>query len=232
VNNRRILGVLTAAVLASACGDNTAPIATGSIKLSADQVAAVSSRITQIAVSHPELSWLADSVNVVLKTGVEVDSVGLVTDVGAGPFYGVGVQRTVGLQAAWTTFDLIMFNNPSNPTDFVIVDAFEQGSTPTSPTTASGSFASTTRHAHLIHVSGATLSSWTATAGTVTFASDAPGGACPSFSSTTMSCYTAGLQTTFEISAAVADIGTVGTAPMASLSASDVPGVLLKFVLP
>lgn len=224
--------MVTAAVLTAACGDSTAPIPNGSIKLSADQVAAVNSKITQIAVSHPELAWLVDSVNVVLKTGVEVDSVGLVTDVGSGPFYGVGVQRTVASQAAWTTFDLIMFNNPSNPTDFVIVDAFEQGSTAVSPTTATGSFASTTRHAHLIHVSGTTLSSWTASAGTVTFLSDAPGGSCPSFSSTTMTCVTAGLQTAFAISAVVPDNGTLGTAPSASLSASDVPGVLLKFIGP
>jgi hypothetical protein len=230
VNNRAFSGILAAAVLVAACGDSTAPVPQGSIKLSADQVAAVNAKITQIAASHPELAWLVDSVNVVLKTGVEVDSVGLVTNIGSGPFYGVGVQRTVASQAAWTTFDLIMFNNPSNPTDFVIVDAFEQGSTAVSPTTATGSFGSTDRHAHLIHVSGATLSSWSASAGTVTFVSDAPGGVCPSFSSATMTCMTAGLQTSFAISAAVAENGTLGTAPTASLSASDVPGVLLKFV--
>jgi hypothetical protein len=232
VTNRAFIGILAAAVLAAACGDSTAPAPKGSITLSADQVAAVNSKITQIAASHPELAWLVDSVNVVLKTGVEVDSVGLVTNVGSGPFYGVGVQRTVASQASWTTFDLIMFNNPSNPTDFVIVDALEQGSTAASPTTATGSFASTTRHAHLIHVAGTTLSSWTASAGTVTFLSDAAGGPCPSFSSATMTCVTAGLQTTFAISAAVPDNGTVGPAPTASLSASDVPGVLLKFVAP
>jgi hypothetical protein len=232
MSNRSFIASLAAAVLTVACGDSTAPSPTGSIKLSADQVAAVNSRITQIAASHPELAWLVDSVNVVLKTGVEVDSLALVTDVGTGPFYGVGIQRTfAGQTAAWTTFDLIMFNNPSNPTDFVIVDAFEQGGA-TPPTTATGSFASTTRHAHLIRVSGTTLSSWTATAGTVAFTSDQPAGACPAFASASMTCLTAGLQTSFAISAMAADNGTSGATPMASLNASDVSGVLLKFTAP
>lgn len=234
----RVVSVIASVCLA-ACGDPTSPVAGGpSIKLSAAQAATVKTRITQLAPVHPELAWLADSISLVIKTGVEVDSVDVTTDLGAGPFYAIALQRAIATSTnATATFDVILFNNPSNPTDFIIADGWSQLPVKTPPTSVSGVFGAQLTNsgvtAHLFHVAGGTVTAWRAVTGTAAFASSAAGGACPSFTATSgVTCSTTGLHASFVIGSATHDSGSSADTRSATLAAVDVPGILLTILIP
>jgi hypothetical protein len=192
------------------------------------------SRITELAPVHPELAWLADSANLVLKSGAEADVIPLTTDLAAGPFYAVGLQRGVQVSAiAFSTFDLIAFNDPSNPTDFIIVDGFMSG-TFTPPTSASGAFGGSAVNGHLFHVAGNTVTAWRAQAGTATLSTGSVGNACTGFvSNVAVTCALSELTAEFNIDSAVQDSGpqTSGTRS-ASLAATTVAGILLSYHFP
>ena len=229
-----VVPIIVAAVCAACGGDSTAPVVGGALHLSADQAATVKSRIVQLAPVHPELAWLADSISLVIGTGVQVDSVGLTTDLGSGPFYAVGLQRAITTSVnASATFDVILFNNPSNPTDFVIVDGWAQSSTTTAPTAISRTLGTTTSNsvtAHLFHVAGTVVTAWRATAGSASFSRGVEGAPCASIvSKPTLSCSTTPLHASFAITATSSDNGASGTTRSATLSAVDVPGILFKF---
>jgi hypothetical protein len=230
---------IVASIFLAACGDPISPVAGGpSIKLSAQQAATVTSRITQLAPVHPELAWLGDSISLVIKTGVEVDSVDLATDLGAGPFYAIALQRAITTSInATATFDVILFNNPSNPTDFIIADGWSQLPVRTPPTSVSGAFGAQLTNsgvtAHLFHVAGGAVTAWRAATGTAAFTSGAEGGACPSFTATSgVTCSTTGLHASFVIGSATHDNGSSADSRSASLVAVDVPGILLKILIP
>src|SRR5687768_10183975 len=125
----RRVQTLALALAASACLE---PSATGpkpvSITLTASQAATLNARIYQIAPRSPDIAWLADSANLVLKAGAVVDSTSIDVSIGGGPYYAVSLQRHVSHPTApFTTFDAIYFNDPSNPTRFVILSAFARG---------------------------------------------------------------------------------------------------------
>src|SRR5438105_8706025 len=133
-------GVLAISSLTLACGSDSATGPESTITLSGDQATVLMNRIIEIAPLHTEIAWLADSANLVLKSGAEADLVPLSTTIAAGPFYAVGLQRRVQISAgSFSTFDLIAFNDPSNPTDFVIVDGYNSA-TGLPPTSTSGAF--------------------------------------------------------------------------------------------
>jgi len=191
-------------------------------------------RITELAPVHPELAWLADSANLVLKSGAEADVIPITTDLAAGPFYAVGLQRGVQVSAiAFSTFDLIAFNDPSNPTDFIIVDGFMSG-TGTPPTSASGAFGGSAVNGHFFHVAGNTVTAWRAQVGTATLSTGPVGNSCTGFASTmSVTCAQSALTAEFTIDSAVQDSGvqTSGTRS-ASLAATSVAGILLSYSFP
>ena len=119
-----VCGVVGVAALLGACsGDSTGPVNGQPIHLTQAEATALDSQVTKLAPVFPELAFLADSVSVVLQAGAEADPVDITTDLGAGSFYAVGLQRAFSNGAtSFTTFDFIAFNDPSNPTDFIIVD--------------------------------------------------------------------------------------------------------------
>jgi hypothetical protein len=190
------------------------------------------SRITQLAPVHPELSWLADSANLVLRSGAEVDIINLSTDLGNGPFYAVGLQRAVVNSAnSFATFDVIVFNDPSNPTDFIIVDGYASGTGTTPPQSASGSFGGQAANGHLFKVVGNTVSAWRAQTGSATFTSGALGDVCAGFQTgPNVSCAQSRLLADFAIDVARHDNGVQPTDTRhASLVATAVPGIRLHF---
>jgi len=231
---RASLGLVVGSLFAIGCGsDSTGPHGPA-LTLTAAQATVLMARITALAPVHPELAWLADSANLVLRSGAEANVIPVMTDLAAGPFYAVGLQRGVQVSAiAFSTFDLIAFNDPSNPTDFIIVDGFMSG-TGTPPTSASGAFGGSAMNAHLFHVAGNTVSAWRAQAGTGTLSTGSVGNACAGFASNAgVTCAQSALTAEFTINSAVQDSGPqTSDTRSASLAATTVAGILLSYQFP
>jgi len=230
---RALVGLVVSSLFAVGCGSDSAGPHGPSVTLTAADATVLMARITELAPVHPELAWLADSANLVLKSGAEADVIPLTTDLAAGPFYAVGLQRGVQVSAiAFSTFDLIAFNDPSNPTDFIIVDGFMSG-TGTPPTSASGAFGGAV-NGHLFHVAGNTVTAWRAQGGTATLSTGSAGNACAGFASNAgVTCAQSGLTVEFTIDSAVQDSGVQTSAtPSASLATTTVAGILLSYHFP
>jgi len=226
---RASAGVVLLSSFALACGGDSSTGPPSTLTLSATQATVLMSKIVQIAPINTDIAWLADSANLVLRSGAQADLIPLSITTGAGPFYAVGLQRRVQLTGtAFSTFDLIAFNDPSNPTDFLIVDGFNSGATP--PTSATGSFDGAI-NGFLFHVDGSTISAWRAVLGSGTLTSGASGGACSGFqSSTGVTCAQASLTATFSITGAFQDAGpTSSTLAQASLASATVAGIVLSY---
>ncbi|HEX7020286.1 MAG TPA: hypothetical protein VF159_09765 [Gemmatimonadaceae bacterium] len=234
----RAISILCAvAALMSACGGGGTEPATGAgVQISATESATLIARVKQIAPVHPDLAWLADSASIVLGTGAQLTPVDLSTDLAAGPFYAVALHRAFSRStSSFATYDVIAFNDPANPTDFLIVDGWSSVSGSTPPASVTGAFgggtATSTMNAHLFHVSGSTISSWRATSGGGTLAADTLGGACPNFQGPAgVTCAQSAMKASFQVISAASDSASVGTRH-ASLSTTIVNGVLLTFSL-
>lgn len=222
-------GVVLLSSFALACGGDSSTGPPNTLTLSATQATVLMSKIVQIAPINTDIAWLADSANLVLRSGAQADLIPLTITTGAGPFYAVGLQRRVQLTGtAFSTFDLIAFNDPSNPTDFLIVDGFNSGATP--PTSATGSFDGAI-NGFLFHIDGSTISAWRAVLGSGTLTSGASGSSCSGFqSSTGVTCAQASLTATFSITGAFQDAGpTSSTLAQASLASGTVSGIVLSY---
>ncbi|MGH7623902.1 MAG: hypothetical protein ACREOJ_01120, partial [Gemmatimonadaceae bacterium] len=235
-----VCGLAGITVLLGACSsDSTGPINGQPIHLTQAEVSALESQVTKLAPVFPELAFLADSVSVVLQAGAEADPVDITTDLGAGPFYAVGLQRAFSNGAtSFTTFDFIAFNDPANPTDFIIVDGYAPGDGPTTPQSASGSFGDASSGivftGHLFHVSDNVVLAWRALAGTASMATGTTGGDCVAFQGTAgVTCTQAAMQASIEITQSEPQSATQGgESRSASLSSASVAGVLLSFEFP
>ena len=232
---RASVGLVVGSLFAIGCGSDATGPRGPALTLTAAQATVLMARITELAPVHPELAWLADSANLVLRSGAEADVIPLTTDLAAGPFYAVGLQRGVQVSASsFSTFDLIVFNDPSNPTDFIIVDGYMTG-TGTPPTSVTGAFGGSAMNGYLFHVAGNTVTAWRAQAGTATLSTGPVGNPCTGFVSGigTITCAQSALTAEFNIDSAVQDSGvqTSGTRS-ASLAATTVAGILLSYHFP
>ncbi len=223
--------VLASAIVLACGGDSSTGVNGGSITLSASQAAAVMTKIIQIAPQRADIAWLADSANLVLRSGAVAERVDINTDFAAGPFYAVGLQRAIqNSLSPYSTFNFIAFNDPSNPTDFVLVYGVKVGAT-SPPTSVSGDFGSSIMNAYLFHVSGSSVSAWRAAVGTGTLSTGNTGTACPGFQGdATVTCSQADLVAAFRIDLALADLGNPSSADKsAALTTKTVPGIILNF---
>ena len=231
---RASVGLVVGSLFAIGCGSDTAGPHGPTVTLTAAEATILMARITELALVHPELAWLADSANLVLRSGAEADVIPITTDLAAGPFYAVGLQRGVQVSfSSYSTFDLIAFNDPSNPTDFIIVDGFIAG-TGTPPTSASGDFGGSAVTGHLFHVAGNTVTAWRAQAGIAALSTGSVGNACTGFvSNASITCAQSALTAGFIIDSALEDSGgqTFGTLS-ASLAGASVAGILLSYHFP
>lgn len=230
--NLRSMSVVLLSSIALACGgDSSTGVNGGSITLSASQATAVMTKITQVTPLHGDIAWLADSANLVLRSGAVAERVDINTNLGSGPFYAVGLQRAVQSGSSrFSTFDIIAFNDPSNPTDFIIIDGFRIGTT-SPPTSVTGAFGGSLLNGHLFHVSGNSVSSWRAAVGTGTLSTGSIGSACSGFQGdATVSCTQADLVAAFTIDLALADLGSPTTSDRSAvLATKSVPGIILNF---
>jgi hypothetical protein len=235
--HKTLIALSIAAVGAAACSDDepSSPVNGETIQLSAAQATAIRSRIVQLAPVHPELAWLADTISLVVGTGIEVSQVDLTTDADDGPFYAISLQRTIRSGTANSAaFDVILFNDPSNPTDFIIANGWtnpNSGEAP--PATVSGTFGSPTAtsvvNAHIFHVEGSVVSAWRASDGTATFSLGGTSGTCPSVPNTaTVECQAAELSAAFNIVTAMSDNPVVSSTRSATFPAADVSGIIIR----
>lgn len=227
--------VMALAIVASACAESTAtPPTVVSIQLTADQATAVNNEIKVITASTPEIAGLGDSASLILKTGAVVDSADLDVSFGGGPYYAVALQRAVSQTVnPFSTFDIIYFNNPSNPTRFVIVSVWARGqvgppdgalanlATPTSVLTA---------NVHFYQVDGQNVTHWKSTAGDLALGNGLPGGACPDVSTpNNATCERADLLIGSHVTASSRVSGTASGNPTMTIQSGFVRGIRLRY---
>ena len=165
-----------------ACSDSTQPVSDGTIVLSAADAAMLSSRFSAMAAASPELSWLADSISTIVQAGTQATRMDFTIDGSARSFYAVSLQRQFTLANSFSTFHVVAFDNLTVADTFAIVNGYAQSGTTTPPLQASGTFGGQDVFAHLITVSGGTVTDWVADDGTALLAGTDDGTACGSIS--------------------------------------------------
>lgn len=224
---------LVSALLAVGCGGDKVTGPESQIFLSDAQATTLMNKIIQITPIRSQISWLADSANLVLRSGAEANLVAINTNLAPGPFYAVGLQRRVQLTgSSFSTFDLIAFDDPSNPRNFFIIDGFNSG-TGAPPTSTSGNFDGPV-NGYVFHVEGSTIYAWRAALGTATLTSGTPGTACTGFqSSSGVTCALTSLSASFNIGAAFQDVGPPSNSTvLAVLNTTTVSGIMLGYQAP
>jgi hypothetical protein len=194
--------------------------------LSDSEASALLVQAELIAGSDTSLAWLADSLECVLKAGTEAQLIAVTVDGFVHSYYGVGLTRAFAGASPFSTFHLVAFDSPSNPTSFLLANGYAPGTAGTPPTSVTGSFGSGSVFAHLVHVSGPDITDWVAVEGEAALVAGTAGVAC----SSTMSvmCNAAMLIADFRIDVArpadkPSEVHTVSQAHVA------VPGILLQY---
>ena len=222
-----ILIVALAALLAG-CSHDATSITGHGIVLTAAQADLLATRVGQVVASAPELSWLADSINVVLSGGDEATSVSIQTTLASAPFYAVGLERRFVPKSAnaFSTLTFIAFDNPDNPTDFVFVNAYAPSTNSTPPDAVSGNFSllgSQQLSGYVFHISGTQITTWQSSgAGSASLSSSGASGTCAQFQTTGVTCDKASLLASFTIDAGPDVTGAPRTATMAATSVTAV----------
>ena len=235
---KRIVLAAGAAVLMGCESDKTViGVTTGeTIQLTQAQAAALVSHMSSFSSTDPSLSSLADSARFVLKSGAEAHQIAVTTDLGDGPYWAVSLFRShVGAGTSpqsWSTYHVIAFNEPNNPTRFIVLGGYNSvsGTTPPSSVTGPiGSSATSSLTAHLFSVAGSAVSAWHASGGTVSMTATPTSEACAGFTATNMTCVKSSMSATFNITTTVAGNGTTGQRTAASSGAQTAPGIRLTF---
>ena len=219
------------ALLASCSSSSSTGPKQPTIQLTAAQAQAITQRLQQIAASNPGISDLADSITVGIQAGVGVNAVDVTTALGSGPFYAFGLKRVFsGSPGFGPTFDVLVFDNPSDPQNFIIIDVFAGSATPDA---ANGSFdgsAGTVATGRLFQVSGDSTLAWIPTQGDVSIAGTGPNGDCGGFQPPTgVTCAQETMHISFSMTSSTPDVGTSGAGPTASFTGADVAGIVLTF---
>jgi hypothetical protein len=230
---RHLIAALGSALMLTACeSDTTLPNPTGDlITLSAQQAALIVDRVVQFSSSDPTLGALADTIQFVVKSGAEVQRVDVTTSFGVTSYWTVSLHRAnVGASQSWSTFHVIGFNDPSAPTEFLILGGFSQVAGTTAPTSISGSIgsnASSSLTAHFFGVIGDQVGMWNASGGTVSMTASSTGASCPNFSASGMTCVKSSMATTFSITQTVTGGAPATGNRTGSASDATIPGVRL-----
>ena len=222
--------------VAGACSDDngTDPGNGELVTLTSAQAAAIVARVEAFGAQDASLAALADTVDVVVKAGAEARRIAVTTDLGATEYRAVSLHLPSSLSSpASSTFHVIAFDDPSNPTRFIILGGWAQGVGSTPPTAVTGSLSgptsSTSVTAHLFSVSGSQVSVWHATAGSSSLAANATGQACTGFTGPG-TCVRSNVNATFAITGSVAGQGSAATGQrVASGDVSNIPGIRVSF---
>jgi hypothetical protein len=210
----------------TACNDPTGS-SNPNVTLTDAQAASLVAKAQVLSGVNPDLAWLADSISVVLKAGTTAYNVPVTVNGQVKRYYAVSlVRQIIGVSASTTTMHFIAFNSATDPTDFILVNAYVQvpGDVPigdfATPLGAPAAFA------HRVLVSGSTVTDYVGKSGTVDFSVGYSGVGCGVGPGVT--CTQAFLDTDFTITQARPD---AKPNDVHTFSASDltIPGVLLLF---
>ena len=228
-NTRHCLAAVAISLTVACGGDGITDPNPPIITLSAQQAATITARAEAMATVHADLAWLADSVEVVVRTGAQAKRI-VVTSAGSEiAYYAVGLQRNVRTSTtSFATWHLIAFDDASNPREFIIASGYAPGSGTTPPLSVNGGFGGESVFAHFIRVDEGGLADWRATSGGATFRTATVGGACPTTGTPPqgVTCVIADLEVSFDIVNTSAPPGESSRA--AHLLTTSVPGVMLR----
>lgn len=232
---KRISGMLMALAFVAGCSSDNGPGPTTGdlITLTAAQAAALVDKVESFGSTDPSLVALADTVDVILKAGAQARRIDVTTDIGSGPFWAVSLHMPSTMSTpASSTFHIVAFNEPNNPTQFIILGGWQQGTGSSAPNTVTGSLSgptgTTSVTAHLFSVSGSAVSAWHATAGSSYMTSGTTAGTCVGFTGPG-TCTPASMDIDFTISGSIAGSGTAATGQRtASGTVNGIPGIRLS----
>ena len=235
--NRALACVLAATLLAGCTKDPSSPRPTpGTIELTGAQAATVTSRIELAVTSNADLAWLADSVQLVITSGATAKRIAVTTDFDVDEYFAVSLQRKRSAGAnSFSTFHLIGFDDPTNPTHFVVISGYASDADASPPLLASGTFdapgTSVSVNGYLIGLENSMVRTWRATAGSASLATGGgSAGACVGFPATDgVTCAEGEIQVSFSITETHEENADFGEARTASLVSVAVPGIVLTF---
>jgi hypothetical protein len=180
MTNRALAGCLLLAAVS--CGDDgitdpNPPI----ITLTAQQASTLVTHAEALADLDPELEWLADSIEVVVRAGAQAKRIEILENDEPLIFYAVSLQRDViATSSSFATWHLLAFDNASDPSVFVVANGFAQGTGTTPPTSVNAGFGGQSVFAHiLITEDDGSITDRRATTGGASFGARSLGGACP-----------------------------------------------------
>jgi len=233
--------LLLTITLAVACGgsDSTGPTPVAeTLELSTAQVASLDSTAQVILQANPgnsDLKSLVDSTLLVLTAGIQAKHIDVNTNLTTAPLYFVGIHRTVSRPfGSFSTWTIVGFDDPSHLANLIEVSGFAHTTTVDVPMSVTGTIGDGTGivNAMLLQVgAGGTVTQWRAGSGTASFASDAPGGACPGFTNPTAVCSIETLHVHFTANAASGS-GGAGARQAAVTTDVDVPTMRLNYLVP
>jgi len=210
--------------------------------LSAPAINALDSTGHAIVRANPEnadLEALVDSTLLVLTAGIQAKQTNVATDLTDARMYFVGVHRVfVRPGSSSSTWSVVGFDDPAHLANLIEVTGFAQQPANVAPASVGGTIGDGTGVVNglLLAVgSNGAVTEWRATSGAVQIVSDAPGGACPNFTSTAVvTCSVETMHVLFAI-AGPSVPGASGAASSRSASVStvaDIPGIRLTFTPP
>lgn len=236
--SRRLVPLAAAIALLGCESDEIViPVTSGEvIQLTEAQAATLEGRMSSFSSTDPSLAALGDTARFVLTAGAEARQIDVTTDLGAGPYWAVSLHRShVGAGTSpqsWSTFHVIAFNEPNNPTRFIVLGGFNSVSGTTPPASVSGAIGSTSTSsltAHLFSVEGNQTSAWHASAGTSSLTATPTAESCAGFTATGMTCVRGSMSVTFDITGTVPGNGSAGQRTASVVVAQTVPGISLNF---
>jgi hypothetical protein len=229
--NRAAIAFLLTSVACSDTGATTPPDGE-EITLTVSQAAALVSKVESFGSLDPTLMALSDTVDVAIKAGAKARRIEITGgDLANNVFYAVSLHRTT--KAGSSTFDVVAFNDPSSPSQFIILGGWALGSEPgtgrSAPSSVSGAIGggvTTSLTGHLFIVAGDQLSAWHATGGTSSLSASATQEPCAGFAGPG-TCVKSNMDATFNI---IATSALQSTGPRTvSGTMSGIPGIRLSF---
>jgi hypothetical protein len=224
----RVLSVASIALVLSlsACSNDPTGIPNDDvITLTQAQANALIAQVESFGQQDVTLAALSDTIDVVITAGAQARRIDVTSDIGNGPYWAVSLQIFAGTTS---TFHVIAFDNPSNPTRFLILGGAVLGSA-TPVETASGSIGTngtTSLTGHLLSVSGTGIAAWHVSDGSLSFDLHSTSQSCPGVSGPD-DCVSITMDATFNFTGSVPEGSATGQRT-ATGSADGIPGVRLS----
>lgn len=220
------MGPVTLALALSACSDEpTEPVNEDVITLTQAQAVALVTKVESFGAQDATLRALSDTIDVVIRAGAQARRIEVTSDIGNGPYWAVSLSVVSGTTS---TFSVVAFDDPSNPTRFIILGGAVLGSASV-VNTASGSIGTTgttSLTGHILMILDNSLFAWHVSGGSLSFTVHPTTQSCPSFVGPG-TCVSITTDATFSFTASIGT-GTISSQRTASGTGVGIPGVRLS----